>query len=142
MPWFGRPLPSSLLKLIWILMYWPSVQTTMMLEQRQLQYESPSANLHLTRWLASAWSPGGGEQEELIDCAGPITGLTHVPELSADLFGPFLPLTQENKQKMARNGTFFPVRKPGCTKIWIFPSEIGKRAEHCFNSTALAEGAQ
>ena len=48
------------------------------------------------------------------------TRLTRVPGLSAGcvFHALFLPPTQENKQKMPRNGTFFSARKPGCAQLW------------------------
>ena len=61
-----------------------------------------------------------------------ITRLTHIPGWVQILFFyTLLPQTQENKKKMARNGTFFSARKPSCAKIWwysrlnYFRSELG-----------------
>ena len=46
------------------------------------------------------------------------TRLTRVPGLSAGFLLPFLPQTQDNKQKMPRNGTVLSARKPGCAQLW------------------------
>ena len=112
----------------------PEVNLESRLKEREIQIRKSTRS----QFLQSL-----GETENLkvltfVETITSMSGAVIVPDLAANPVGqdfyqtyartrvergffflPFLPQTQENKQKMPRNGTFFfSARRPGCAQLW------------------------